>query len=68
MFANSAAKLCGQSAVLLGWRPHEFWAVTPAELECVLAAMKRHVESYLDTQLGEAAQIRNPCQVSELPA
>ncbi len=48
MFANSAAKLCGQSAVLLGWRPHEFWAVTPAELECVLAALTPQGQTPLD--------------------
>ena len=37
-FANAATQLCGQCAVLLGWRPHEFWHATPAELACVLAA------------------------------
>jgi uncharacterized phage protein (TIGR02216 family) len=48
MFVVSAAKLCGQSAVLLGWRPDEFWAATPAELECVLAAMQPQIEAPLD--------------------
>jgi uncharacterized phage protein (TIGR02216 family) len=38
-FTQSAAILCGQCAVLLGWRPGEFWAATPAELECVLSAL-----------------------------
>ena len=37
-FANAALKLCGQCALLFGWRPHEFWDATPAELACVLAA------------------------------
>jgi Phage tail assembly chaperone protein, TAC len=35
-FADAAMQLCGQSAVLLGWRPSEFWETTPAELACVL--------------------------------
>lgn len=37
-FGATAARLCGQAALLLGWRPHEFWAATPEELGCVLAA------------------------------
>jgi uncharacterized phage protein (TIGR02216 family) len=37
-FANAAARLCGQCALALGWRPDEFWRSTPAELDCVLAA------------------------------
>lgn len=32
MFAANAQRLAGLSAVLLGWRPHEFWAATPDEL------------------------------------
>jgi uncharacterized phage protein (TIGR02216 family) len=37
-FAQEVAELCGQCALLLGWRPAEFWAATPAELACVLRA------------------------------
>lgn len=39
MFAHSATQLCGQCALLLGWRPDEFWKATPAELACILEAM-----------------------------
>ena len=39
MFAHGAARLCGLAAALLGWRPPEFWAATPAELESVIAAL-----------------------------
>lgn len=39
MFTDAAFKLCGQSAMLFGWRPEEFWSATPAELECVLTAL-----------------------------
>lgn len=38
-FADTALQLCGQCALLLGWRPDEFWDTTPAELACVLSAM-----------------------------
>ena len=31
-FGEGAVKLCGLAASLLGWRPAEFWAATPAEL------------------------------------
>lgn len=31
-FGESAVKLCALAATLLGWRPAEFWAATPAEL------------------------------------
>lgn len=32
-------RLAGQAALLLGWRPDDFWNSTPDELACVLAAM-----------------------------
>lgn len=38
-FTEAAARLAGMAAVLLGWRPREFWAATPAELRAVLAAL-----------------------------
>lgn len=38
-FAQSAARLGGLAGVLLGWRPHEFWAATPEELASVLSAL-----------------------------
>ena len=39
MFSESAGRLAGMAAILLGWRPEEFWRSTPAELATVLAAM-----------------------------
>ncbi len=39
MFSESAARLAGLAGALLGWRPEEFWAATPAELAAVLAAL-----------------------------
>ncbi len=38
-FADTALQLCGQCALLLGWRPDEFWYATPAELASILSAM-----------------------------
>lgn len=38
-FAENARILCGQAALLLGWRPAEFWAATPAELGSIIAAL-----------------------------
>lgn len=36
-FAAAALDLCALAARALGWRPHEFWAATPAELAACLA-------------------------------
>ncbi|WP_375382380.1 phage tail assembly chaperone [uncultured Sphingomonas sp.] len=38
-FAAAAARLAGAAGALLGWRPGEFWAATPAELACVIRAL-----------------------------
>jgi hypothetical protein len=37
-FAAQAGRLAGQVTLLLGWRPDEFWAATPAELAAIFAA------------------------------
>jgi uncharacterized phage protein (TIGR02216 family) len=39
VFSESAARLAGLAGALLGWRPDEFWAATPAELAAVLKAL-----------------------------
>jgi hypothetical protein len=38
-FADAARRLAGQAALLFGWRPHEFWSATPAELADIYAAL-----------------------------
>ena len=38
-FAAAARRLAGFSAVVLGWRPDEFWRATPAELAAVVEAL-----------------------------
>jgi len=35
-FGESAGRLCGAAAMLLGWRPAEFWDATPADLASAL--------------------------------
>ena len=37
-FGASATRLCTGAAMLLGWRPAEFWDATPAELALALNA------------------------------
>lgn len=39
LFTDHAARLAGLAALLLGWRPDQFWQATPAELAGVLAVM-----------------------------
>lgn len=36
-FGAAAQRLSGLCARMLGWRPGEFWAATPAELAAILA-------------------------------
>lgn len=35
---GNAVRLSGAAAMLLGWRPQEFWEATPAELAAALRA------------------------------
>lgn len=35
-FGETALRLARLAARTLGWRPHEFWATTPAELAAIL--------------------------------
>ena len=37
-FGDNASQLSGAAAMLLGWRPGEFWNATPAELAAALQA------------------------------
>ncbi len=38
-FAQGAGRLAGVAGAVLGWRPGEFWAATPAELAAVLRVL-----------------------------
>ncbi|MES2119218.1 MAG: phage tail assembly chaperone [Pseudomonadota bacterium] len=50
-FGESAARLCHAAAVLLGWRPEEFWNATPAELALALKAPGDEAEGMTLEQL-----------------
>lgn len=50
-FADSAARLWGQCALMLGWRPDEFWTATPAEISAIFDAAKG---PQADAALGRA--------------
>ena len=39
MFGAAAERLAGAVAMLLHWRPDEFWSATPAELATALTPM-----------------------------
>ncbi len=47
MFRDNALLLCGKSAMLLGWRPCDFWHATPAELACILGVIAADTETPL---------------------
>lgn len=38
-FTASATRLAGLTGAVLGWRPSEFWAATPAELATIFDAL-----------------------------
>lgn len=44
-FGDAAARLCGAAAMLLGWRPGEFWDATPAELAIALSLTGEAVDA-----------------------
>jgi uncharacterized phage protein (TIGR02216 family) len=48
-FVVITQKLAGQTALLLGWRPDEFWNATPIELATILAANSTD-DAMLDVQ------------------
>jgi hypothetical protein len=39
-FMQSASRLVGLTALLLGWRPEDFWRATPAELAAIWEAAR----------------------------
>ena len=47
-FADVAAQLAARTALILGWRPDDFWNATPAELATVLQAFRPSIEAGAD--------------------
>lgn len=56
-FVDHAARLSGRICALLGWRPAEFWAATPAELAAIIAALSGDTESRAPPDPGLVAQL-----------
>ena len=59
-FADAARRLAGQTAVLLGWRPGEFWSATPAELASIFAALDEARPSAVSRDSLNALLERDP--------
>jgi hypothetical protein len=60
MFADTASRLAGLCGAVLGWRPDEFWAATPAELSAIFEALTPQAEAAGDSALITQLQERFP--------
>jgi len=58
-FGDAAERLAGAAAVLLGWRPDEFWNSTPQELATALNSFAGEAEG-LDPEAIAALRRRFP--------
>ena len=58
-FGQSALALWALAARVLGWRPHEFWAATPAELTACLADPHAPPAAMDRTQLNRLLEADN---------
>lgn len=58
-FGEGAVRLSSAAAMLLGWRPGEFWEATPAELTLALQVPGERHEGP-DRSLIEALRLRFP--------
>jgi uncharacterized phage protein (TIGR02216 family) len=52
-FLALATRFAGQTALLLGWRPDDFWNATPAELTAILAALVPQTEAVDEALLAK---------------
>ena len=59
-FGETATRLAGLTGALLGWRPHEFWNATPAELALILTALTPEVANPADRDLITLLQEQFP--------
>lgn len=57
-FTQSALRLSALSALLLGWRPGEFWDATPAELHAILSEMERGQKGAAPPAPAEMARLQ----------
>ena len=59
-FIQQATRLAGLTGALLGWRPHEFWSATPAELATILTALAPDTANPADRDLITTLQEQFP--------
>ena len=59
-FAETARMLAGQTALLLAWRPDDYWNATPAELTAILNAMPRPEDDAADGSMLSALMQQFP--------
>ena len=59
-FMQQATRLAGLTGALFGWRPHEFWGATPAELATILAALAPDTSNPADRDLITTLQEQFP--------
>jgi Phage tail assembly chaperone protein, TAC len=55
--AAIARQLAGQTALLLGWRPDDFWNATPAELAAILSAFTPEAEAADNATLTQLMEL-----------
>jgi Phage tail assembly chaperone protein, TAC len=60
LFTTQARQLAGLCSAVLGWRPDEFWAATPAELATIFAALTPEAQAAGDSALITHLQERFP--------
>ncbi len=59
-FIQQATRLAGLTGALLGWRSHEFWGATPAELATILTALAPDAANPADRDLITTLQEQFP--------
>jgi hypothetical protein len=65
-FSDVARILAGQTALLLGWRPDDYWNSTPAELLTILNATPRPAEGAADSSRLSALMQQFPDAPTEV--
>lgn len=58
-FGPGALRLAGLAGQLLGWRPAEFWAATPAELAAMFAPSRPNSGPLSRTDLNRLMEREN---------
>ena len=60
LFSTHVRHLAGLCSAVLGWRPDEFWAATPAELATIFEALTPQAEASGDSALITTLQEQFP--------